>query len=85
MSNRQHGFPWLSLTTRLDRLLLQVGLQVSWLGTVSLDIASSWSSCLCSSMWWGLEEYVAYEVVLTSPIVSHMSGSSNLGSFRDGW
>ena len=46
---------------------------------------SSWLSCLCSSMWKGPQEYVAYELVLTSPAVSCMSGSSNLGSFHDGW
>ena len=27
----------------------------------------------------------AYQFVLTSPAVSHMSGSSNFDSFRDGW
>ena len=48
-------------------------------------IGSSWSYCLCSSMWWGSQEYVTYEFVPTSPAVSRMSGSSNLDSFRDGW
>ena len=44
-----------------------------------------WSSCLCSSMWRGPREYIAYEFVPTSPAVSRMSGSSNFDSFRDGW
>ena len=47
--------------------------------TEQLYIGSSWSSCLCSSMWRGPQEYVAYEFILTSPPVYRMSGSSNLG------
>ena len=47
-------------------------------------LGSSESSYLYSSMWRGPWEYVAYELVLTSPAVSCMSGSSNLDSFRDG-
>ena len=49
-----------------------------------LYVGSSWSSCLCSSMWRGPQKYITYEFVPTSPAVSHMSGSSNLDSFRDG-
>ena len=49
-----------------------------------LYIGSSWSSNLCSSMCRGPQEYIAYEFILTSPAVSHMSDSSNLDSFRDG-
>ena len=48
-------------------------------------IGSSWSSCLCSFMWRGPQEYIAREFVLTSPAVSRISNSSNLDSFRDGW
>ena len=55
------------------------------IGTEMLHIGSSWSSCLCSSMWSGQHEYVTYEFVPTSPSVSCMSGSSNLDSFRDSW
>ena len=33
----------------------------------------------------GVHRSISYEFVLTSPAVSHMSGSSNLNSFRDGW
>ena len=36
-------------------------------------------------MLWDPQEYIAYELVLTSPTVPGMSGSSNLDSFRDGW
>ena len=57
----------------------------SCIGTVLLYIVSGLSSCFCSSMWWGSQQYVAYEFILTSPAVSHVSGSSNLNSFRDGW
>ena len=35
-------------------------------------------------MWGGPQEYVPYEFVPTSPVVSHMSASSNFDSFRDG-
>ena len=54
------------------------------IGTELWYIGSSWSSNLSSSMWRGPLEYVTYEFVLTSPAASHISGSSNLGSFRDG-
>ena len=50
-----------------------------------LDISSSWSSYLFSSMWRGPREFIAYEFVLTSPWVSRISDSSNLDSFRDRW
>ena len=58
---------------------------ISCIGTELLYVGSSWSSCLCSSMWKGSQEYVTYEFVPTSPAVSHMSGPSNLDSFGDGW
>ncbi len=32
----------------------------------------------------GPQEYIAYELVLASPAVSRVSGSSDLYSFRDG-
>ena len=56
----------------------------SHISTELLYVGSSRSSCLCSSMWRGPQEYVTYEFVLTSPVVSLMSGSSNIDSFRDG-
>ena len=55
------------------------------IGTELLYVGFCWSSCLCSSMWWSQQKYVTYEFVPTSPVVSHMSGSSNLDSFRDRW
>ena len=57
----------------------------SCIGTELLYVGSSRSSGLCSPMWRGPQEYVAYEFALTSPAVSGMSGSSNLDSFRDEW
>ena len=57
----------------------------SCIGTELFYIGSCRSSCLCSSMWKGSQEYIAYEFVLTSPAVSRMSGSSNVDNFRDGW
>ena len=52
--------------------------------STELYVGSSWSFYFCSSMWRGLQEYVTYEFVPTSPAMSHMFGSSNLDSFRDG-
>ena len=37
------------------------------IGTKLLNVGSSWSSCLCSSMWRGLQEYITDELVPTSP------------------
>ena len=80
MSHHQHGYPWPFLTPLLYNplLLASIGTELSYVG-------SSWSSCFCSSMCRGPREYVTYEFVLTSPAVSHMSGSLNLESFCDGW
>ena len=55
----------------------------SYIGTELLYIGSSWSSNLCSSMWRGPPEYIAYKFVLTSSAVSRISGASNLDSFLD--
>ena len=63
----------------------QVLRATSRIGTELLYVDSSWSSCLYTSMWRGLQEYITYEVIPTSPAVSYLSGSYNLDSFRDGW
>ena len=63
----------------------QVFKAIPCVGTELLYVGSSWSSCLCSSMWRGPQEYITYGFVLTSPAVSHIFGSSNLDSFRDEW
>ena len=47
-------------------------------------VSSCWSSYFCTSICGGPQEYIAYELVLASPAVSRVSGSSNLYSFRDG-
>ena len=57
----------------------------SHIGTELLYVISSWSSCLCTSMWRGPQEYITYELNPISPAVSRMSVSSNLDSFCDGW
>ena len=57
----------------------------SCISTELLYVGSSWSSCLCSSMWRGPQEYVTYEFIPTSPAVSRMSGSSHFDSFCNGW
>ena len=63
----------------------QVYQAISCIGTEQLLIGANWSSNLCSSMWRGPLEYIAYEFDLNSPAEFHMSGSSNFDSFRDGW
>ena len=57
----------------------------SHISTELLYVGSSWLSCLCTSMWRGPQEYITYELVPTSPVVSCMSGLSNFESFHDGW
>ena len=56
----------------------QVLRTTSRIGTELLYVGSSWSSCLCTSMWRGPQEYIIYELVPTSPAVSGVSGSSIL-------
>ena len=54
MSNHQHGYHWPFWATLLYWTLLSAGLQAtSFIGTDLLDVGSSWSSYLCSSMWTG--------------------------------
>ena len=50
-----------------------------------VSVGFSWSSCLCSSILRGLQEYITYKFLHTSPAGFRMSGSSNLGSFHNGW
>ena len=55
------------------------------IGTELVYVGSSWTSCLCLSMWRDPQEYIIYELVPTSLAVSSVSGSFNFDSFRDGW
>ena len=50
----------------------------SRIGTELLYVGSSWTLCLCSSIWRGPPEYITYVLVSTSPAVSCVSGSTNL-------
>ena len=76
----------LSLSLSLYHSSLTGGLQdTSCIDTELLYIGSSWLPGLCSSMWRGSPDYIAYEFVPTSPAIFRISGSSNLDSFRDGW
>ena len=76
-----HVSIWPSLTTRLSHPSLPRGLQGFILyGTKLLYIGSSKSSYVCSSMWRGPQDYIAYKFVPTFPAMSRMSGSSNLDS-----
>ena len=84
MSYSQHGSPWPSLATHLYRPSLPGGFPGYILYRQLLYIGSSWLFCLCSSMWRGPQGYIAYEFILTSSAVSHISGSSNVDSFCEG-
>ena len=64
--------------------LWQVFRATSRILTLLLYVCSSWSSCFCPAICRGPKEYIAYVLGLASPVVSCMSGSSNLDSFRDG-
>ena len=84
MSRYQHGYPWPSLATLpYSPLLPRVIRATSRIGTELLYVCSSWSTCLCTSMRRGPQEYISYEIVPTSPAVSRMSGSFDFDSFRD--
>ena len=77
--------PWPFLATLLYHPLLpEVFKATCCISTKLLYVGSSGSFCLWSSIWSGLQEYVTYEFVPTSPAVSRISGSSNLDNFRDG-
>ena len=62
----------------------QVFRATSLILTQLLYVGSSWSSCFCLAVCRGPQEYITYELVLASPAVSCISGSSNLDSFCDG-
>ena len=87
MSRYQHGYipDPLSSPFPIIHCFQQVIRATSHIGTELLYVGSSWLSCLCSSMWRGPQEYITYELIPTSPAVSHMSGLSNFDSFHDGW
>ena len=72
--------PFLPIIHRL-RQVLRV---TSCVLTQLLYVGSCWSSHSCTSMCGGPQEYIAYELVLASPAVSCVSGSSDLYSFCDG-
>ena len=75
----------LSPLVPIDHCFRQVTRAKSRIGTELLYVGSRWSSCLCTFMWRGAQEYITNEFVPTSSEVSRMSGSSNFGSFRNGW
>ena len=78
MSCYQHRHPWPSLTTiPIVHCFWFVIRAISRIGAELLYVGSKWSSCLCSSMWRGPQEYF----VPTSSAMSCMSGSSNFVSF----
>ena len=73
MSHYQHGYPWPFLATFLNRPLLPAGPQEY--------IPYRHRATVCRFLQVVLplpQEYVTYEFVPTSPVVTLMSGSSNL-------
>ena len=76
MSYRQHWSSWSSFAFRLYRPSLPIGLQ----GYILYRHWAVEYRFMCRSP----QNYVAYEFVLVSPVLSCMSRSSNLDSFRDG-
>ena len=74
----------LSPLLHIIHYLWQVFRATSRILTYLLDVCSSWSSCFCSAICAGPSEYITYELIPASPVVTCMSGSSNLDSFRDG-
>ena len=64
--------PFLPIIHRL-RQVFRVASRVL---TQLLYVGSCWSSHSCTSMCGGPQEYIAYELVLASPAVSCVSGSS---------
>ena len=62
----------------------QVLRATSCISTERLYVGLSWSPCFCSAVWGGPWENITYELVLASPAVSCMFGSSNFDSFCDG-
>ena len=71
----------LSLPLPIVHWFRQVFRATSRIGTELLYVGSSWLSCLCSFMWRGPQEYITNKLVLTSPVVSRMSGSFNFDIF----
>ena len=61
--------------------LWQVFRATSRILTQLLYVCSSWSSCFCLAICGGPLGYISYGLVLASPAVSCMSGSSSLDSF----
>ena len=86
MSRCQQGSPRLSLATRLYRPLFPGGLQ-SYVPYRHKAVVFRFQLVVLPLVVHvaGPQDYVAYELVLTSPAVCHMSGLSNLDCFRDRW
>ena len=60
MSCYQHGYFWPSLSPPLPivHCFWQILRATSSIGTEMLYVGLSWTSCLCSSMWRGPQEYI---------------------------
>ena len=74
-----------SLPLPIVHCFRQILKATSRIGTELLYVGSSWSSCFCSSIWRGPQEYITYDLVPSSPAASCMFGSSNFNSFHDRW
>ena len=70
----------LSLSPHLPivHCFLQIFRATSRIGTELRCVGTNWTSCLCSAMWRGPQEYITHKLVPTSPAVPCVSGSSIL-------
>ena len=75
--------PFSSLNPIIHRFW-QVLRATSRISTELLYVGSNWSPCFCSTTCGGPLEYITYDLVPTSPVVSCIPGSTNFDSFRDG-
>ena len=86
MSRYQRGYPDpLSQLSPIVHCFQHVFKTISRIDIELLFAGSSWSCCLCWFMWRCPQEYITYELVRTSPAVTHMSGSCKFDSSRDQW
>ena len=85
MSCHKHRFPWLSLSLSLSSRLHRQPLPACLQGYILYQYRYVVDRFLLftQQLWRGPLEYVTYKFVLLSPVVSLMSGSSNLDCFRD--
>ena len=83
ISRCQHGYLFLSLPPPVSivHCSWEVFQATSCISTKLMYIGSSWSYNFCVSIFTGPQEYIDYELILTSPAVFYMPGLSYLDIF----